>query len=104
LIRLSLKPGTRIEIVDSSGKENVGALKIADISKEGMLLLSTQDILGEEFLCHIYRPKEESPFELTCKVKHKRKSENELYRVGVYFPDIPESSKEKLSQCIESPK
>ena len=104
LMRLSSKPGTRIEIVDSSGKKNVGALQIADISKEGMLFLSTQDILGEEFLCRIYRPEDESPFELTCKVKHKGKTESELYRVGVYFPDIPESSKEKLSQCIESPK
>jgi diguanylate cyclase (GGDEF)-like protein/PAS domain S-box-containing protein len=104
MIRLGPKPGTRINIVDSSGKENVGALQIADISKEGMLFLSTQDILGEEFLCHIYRPKDESPFELTCKVKHKGKPESELYRVGVYFPDIPESSKKKLSECIESPK
>ncbi|MDP2921381.1 MAG: glycosyltransferase [Candidatus Omnitrophota bacterium] len=104
LIRLSPRPGTRIEVVDSSDKENVGALQIADISKEGALFFSTQDILGEEFLSRIYRPKNASPFELTCKVKHKRKSENELYRVGVYFPDISESSKEKLSECIESPK
>jgi diguanylate cyclase (GGDEF)-like protein len=103
LIRFSSNPGTRIKIVDSSGKENVGTLQIADISKEGMLFLSTQDILGEDFLCRIYRPKDESPFDLICKVKHKGKSENELYRVGVYFPDIPESNKEKLSQCIESP-
>jgi len=103
-IRLSPRPGTRIEIVESPGKENVGALQLADISKEGMLFLSTQDILGEELSCRIYRPNDESPFELTCRVKHKGKSENELNRVGVYFPDIPENSKEKLSQCIESPK
>lgn len=104
MVRLSPKPGTKIEIIDPSGKEKAEALQIADISKEGMLILSTQDILGDEFLCRIYRPKGEAPFELTCKVKHKRKSDNELYRVGVYFPDIPESSKEKLSQCIDSPK
>jgi diguanylate cyclase (GGDEF)-like protein/PAS domain S-box-containing protein len=104
LIRLSPKPGTRIEMVDSSGKEDILALKIANISKEGMLLLSTQDILDEELLCRIYCPKDESPFELTCKVKRKGKSESELYRIGVYFPDIPERIKEKLSNCIESPK
>ena len=102
LIRFSPKLGTRIEIIDSSGKENVGALQIADITKEGMLFFSTQDILGEEFLCRIYHPKDESPFELTCKVKHKKKSEDDPYRVGVYFPEIPESSREKLSQCIGS--
>jgi len=104
LIRLNPMPGTRIEIVNSSGKENVKALKLANISKEGMLLLSTQDILDEELLCRIYCPKGGSPFELTCKVKHKGKSESELYRIGVCFPDITESIKEKLSNCIESSK
>jgi len=103
LIRLNPVSGTRIEVVGSSGKESVKGIKIANISKEGMLLLSTQDILGEELLCRIYLPKGKPPFELTCKVKHKGKSESELYRIGVYFPDIPESSKEELSHCIESP-
>jgi diguanylate cyclase (GGDEF)-like protein/PAS domain S-box-containing protein len=102
LIRLNPMPGTKIEIVDPSGKENVRGLQITDISQEGMLFLSTQNIPDEEFLCRIFRPKKESPFELTCKVKHKGKLEKESYRVGVYFPDIPESSKEELSQCIES--
>ena len=103
LIRFSPKPGTRIEVADSSGKKNVVIPQIVDISKEGILFLSTQDIINEEFLCRIYRPKDEFPFELTCKVKHKEKSENKPYRMGVYFPDIPEADKEKLSQCIESP-
>ena len=96
--------GTRIEIVGTSGKQNVKTLKIANISKKGMLLLSTQDILDEELLCRIDCPKGGSPFELTCKVKHRGKSENELYRIGVYFPEISESFKEDLSNCIESPK
>jgi diguanylate cyclase (GGDEF)-like protein/PAS domain S-box-containing protein len=104
LIRLNPISGTRIEIVDSFGKEKVKNLKLGNISKEGMLLLSTQDILEEELLCRIYCPKGGPPFELTCKVKHKGKSESELYRIGVYFPDIPETVKEKLSSCIESPK
>lgn len=103
LIRLAPKPGTRIEIVDSFGEKNAGDLRISDISNEGMLFLSTNDIPGEEFLCRIFRPKGEPPFELTCKVKHKGKSESELYRVGVYFPDIPEDVKEKLAQCVEPP-
>ena len=101
-VRLNPKPGTRLQIVDSFGKENVGSFQISDISKEGMLFLSAQDIPGEEILCRIYHPKDESPFDLTCKVKHKGKSNDELYRVGVYFSNIPESSKEKLSQCAGS--
>jgi len=104
LIRIIPVSGTRIEVVGSSGKKSVKGLKIANITKEGMLLLSTQDISDEELLCRIYLPKGKPPFELTCKVKHKDKSENGLYRIGVYFPDIPESIKEKISNCIESPK
>ena len=99
LIRLSPIPGTRIEIVDSPGRENVKSFKIANISKEGALILSTQDILDEEFLCRLYYPKNGSPFELTCKVKYKGKSDG-LYRIGVYFPDISGSIEEELSKCI----
>ena len=102
MIRLSPRPKTIIEIVNSSGKDNVGTLQLADISKEGMLFLSTQDIPGEDLLCRIYRPKDATPFELTCKVKHKGKSKDELYRVGVYFQGIADSGKEKLSQYIGS--
>ena len=67
-----------------------------------MLLLFAQDILDEELLCRVHCPKGGSPFDLACKVKHKGKSDNELYRIGVYFPEIPESIKERLSNCIES--
>jgi len=103
-IRVNPLSGTRIEIVDSLRKQNGKILKIANISKEGMLLLSTQDILDEELLCRIYSPKDEFPFEFICKVKHKGKSESQLYRIGVYFPEVAESLKKKLSNCMESPK
>jgi len=99
-IRLNPMPGTRIEIVDSSSK-NVKNLKIGNISKEGMLLLSTQDIPDEELLCRMHCPKGKSPFELTCKVRYKGKAEKELYRIGVYFLEMPESIKEKLLNCIK---
>ncbi|MFC1704012.1 PAS domain S-box protein [Candidatus Omnitrophota bacterium] len=104
LIRLNPMLGTKIKMIDSSRKENVQNLKIANISRKGMLLLSTQDILDKELLCRISCPKGGSPFELACKVKHKGKSEGELHRIGVNFPDIPKSIEERLSNCIESPK
>jgi len=103
-IRFTLMSGLRLEIADSSGKENVKVIEIVDISREGMLFISTQDIPSEELLCRIYHPKEKTPFELTCKVKHKEKPKNGLNRIGVYFSDMPKSSKEKLFQYIESPK
>ncbi len=102
-VRLNPSSGTRIEIVDSSSKQNAQNLKVANISKEGMLLLSTQDIFNREFLCRIHAPEEGPTFELVCKVTHKNKSESELYRIGVYFSQISESFKEKIPQCIEYP-
>ena len=103
-LRLNPMPGTRIEVIDPSGKETVKGLKIDNISKEGMLFLSTQDIHNEDLLCRIYCPKGKSPFQLTCKVKYKGKAEGELYRIGVYFADMPENIRERLSSCVEPPK
>jgi diguanylate cyclase (GGDEF)-like protein len=102
-IRLKPMAGTRIEIINPSSKK-AKSLKIGDISKEGMLLLLTQDILDKEILCRLCCPEDVSPFELTCEVKHKGKSGSDLYRIGVYFLEMPESNKEKLSNCIEFPK
>ena len=101
-IRVNPVSDTRIEIVDPSSRRDAETFKIANISKEGMLLLSTQDISDEELICRIHRPKGGSPFELTLKVKHKSKSESELYRIGVYFPEMPEDLNQKLSNCMES--
>jgi hypothetical protein len=102
-IRVNPMPGTRIELVGLSGKENVKAPKIANISNEGMLLILSQDIPDKEFFCHIYCPTGGASFKLTCEVKHQGKSESGPYCIGVYFPDIPESIKGKLSSCIKLP-
>jgi len=101
LVRLPPVPGVKIEIVDPSGDENIKTFKIANISTNGMLLLSSQDIAGEELLCRVCCPGSEVPFDLACEVKHKSKPENDLYHIGVYFSKIPESIQEKLSNCIE---
>ncbi|MFA5116221.1 MAG: diguanylate cyclase, partial [Candidatus Omnitrophota bacterium] len=103
-IRLDPLPGTRIEIVDTFGKETGKDLKIDNISKEGMLFHSTQDIRDKDFLCRIHCPKNKSPFNLTCKVKYKGKIEGELYRIGAYFQDMSENMKERLLSCIEPPR
>jgi len=102
--RLSPSRGVKIEIVDSSGKEKIKTLKIADISTNGMLLLSSQDIAGEELLCRVCCPENEVPFDLACKVKYKSKPEYGLYHIGVYFSKTPECIQGKLSNCIEFPK
>jgi len=102
--RLSPSRGVKIEVVDSSGKEKIKTLKIADISTNGMLLLSSQDIAGEELLCRVCCPENEVPFDLACKVKYKSKPEYGPYHIGVYFSKTPECIRGKLSNCIEFPK
>ena len=88
-------------MVGSSDEGNTKHLKIADISEEGMLFISEQDILWEEHLCRIYGPKGGPPFKLTCKVKHKVKSEDDLYRIGIHFPNMAGNVKENILNCIE---
>jgi diguanylate cyclase (GGDEF)-like protein/PAS domain S-box-containing protein len=100
LIRRKPLPGTRMKIVDPSGEENADVFTIANITREGMLVLSAQDIPDEELVCRLYAPETESPCELTCAVKHRGKAAAELYRTGVSFSYIPESMKEKLSPCV----
>ena len=103
-IRLKPLPGSKIELVDPYTKETTNALEIANISKEGMLLLTHQDIRGNNLLCRMYCPEDNFPFEFSCKIAHKNKSENNAYRIGLYFVDKSEYIQEKLSNCINSPR
>ena len=103
-IRVDPASGVRVEMIDFSDKQNMKNLTIINLSEKGMLLLSTQDIIDERFICRIYCPKGGSPFEITCKVKHKTKTGSGLYRIGVYFLETPEYLEDKLSNCIESSK
>ena len=96
-IRLKPIPGLKVEMTDLLGKGRAAALEVADISHRGMLVLFPHDIPEEEFLCRIYFPEEHVPSEFTCKVAHKTKSKGDVYRVGVYFVDIPTHVQKKLS-------
>ncbi len=103
LARFNPVAGTRIEMIAPSGKENDKSLEIANISEEGMLIISRQDIIGEEHLCRIYGPQEGPPFKLTCKVKHKIKSDDNSYHLGINFSNMAESPRENILTCIQAP-
>ncbi|TAM43682.1 diguanylate cyclase [bacterium] len=88
-IRLKPAKGLKVEMSRLSDKEKLKIKDIENISERGILLLFPQDVPDKEFLCRISLPGQELTPEFTCKVAHKSKTEDGVYRVGVYFVDIP---------------
>jgi len=91
----------KVEFVDiSQKKRGQKFLEIANISQRGMLFLFSQSIRCGEILCRFYLPEEERAWEFKCRVVHKEKTSEGIYRVGVNFIDIPLEAEEKLSKYI----
>lgn len=88
-IRLKPMKGLRVEISRLSDKEKLKIKNIENISERGILLLFPNDFPDKEFLCRISLPGQDFTPEFTCKVAHKSKLEDGIYRVGIYFVDIP---------------
>jgi len=88
-IRLKPAKGLRVEMSRLSDKEKLKIKDVENISERGILFLFPQDIPDKEFLCRISLPGQDFTPEFTCKVAHKNKTEDGVYRVGVYFVDIP---------------
>ncbi|MFA4854074.1 MAG: diguanylate cyclase [Candidatus Omnitrophota bacterium] len=88
-IRLKPMEGLRVEMSRLSDKEKLKIKDIENISERGILLLFPNDLPDKEFLCRISLPGQDFTPEFTCKVAHKSKAEDGLYRVGIYFVDIP---------------
>jgi diguanylate cyclase (GGDEF)-like protein/PAS domain S-box-containing protein len=103
-IRLKPLSGYKIELVDPYTRETSDTLEIANISRGGLLLLSHQDIPGDNLLCRMHCPEDNFSFEFSCRIAHKNKSGDDRYRVGLYFVDNSEHIQEKLSSCINSPR
>ncbi|MFA5093530.1 MAG: diguanylate cyclase [Candidatus Omnitrophota bacterium] len=101
-VRFSPVSAVKIEIADFLGKEKVQDQKIINISKEGALFLFSRDFSNEEFLCRLWFSKNNSLFEVACKVKHKNRLDAGLYRVGVHFENVTGDTKASLLNCIES--
>jgi len=101
-VRVKPLSGAIAMAVNLSGKENIEALEIVNISKEGMLLFSAQDTLLDKFSCRMPCLKNDIPFMLNCAVKHKDKLENGSYHIGVQFVDIHDDIQEKVINCIGS--
>ena len=73
------------------------SLEVSNISQQGMLLLFPHDIHNEEFLCRIHFPGDKLPSEFICRVAHKNKAEDDVYRLGVYFVDVPTDIQKKIT-------
>jgi diguanylate cyclase (GGDEF)-like protein len=102
-VRLKPVLDLKIEIAEYSGEEGLQAMEVANISCQGVLLLFPRDVPSQECLCRIYFPQEHLPSEFRCKVIHKKRSNKQLYRVGVYFVDIPTDIQKKIAISTSSP-
>ena len=103
---LRLKPVKRvkIEIKESISGRGIEAKEVYNISKRGILLLFPQDISSQEFICRFSLSEEEStPAEFRCRLVHKDKSKEGIYRIGVYFVDIPKEVQEEIESFRSSP-
>lgn len=103
-VRLRPLTDLKIEVAEEYVEDKEKFIEIANISKRGMLLLFPNDIPREEFLCRIHFPEQDLPSEFTCRIAHKNKSDEDLYRVGVYFVDTPLDFQNRLLNYVESPK
>lgn len=90
----------KIELTGLTDKRKRRPAEIKNISKRGILLLFPYDVPEENFLCSVYFPKETRPSDFLCRVVHKRKLENSLYSVGVFFVDISFGTQEKFLQSF----
>lgn len=88
-IRLKPVKELRVEMSRLSDREKLKIKDIENISERGILLLFPRDVPDKEFLCRISLPGQDFTPEFTCKVAHKSKTEDGVYRIGVYFVDIP---------------
>jgi len=99
-VRLKPQKGLKVEMSGLSDKEKLKVLRIENISERGMSLLLLHDLLDNELLCRISLPGEEFTPEFTCRVAHKSRLDRALYRVGVYFVDIPAYARAALFHFI----
>ncbi|MDD5409166.1 MAG: diguanylate cyclase [Candidatus Omnitrophica bacterium] len=88
-VRLKPQKGLRVEMAGLPDKEKLKIIRVENISERGMSFLSPHDILDKEFLCRISLPGEEFTPEFICRVAHKSRLDRAVYRIGIYFVDIP---------------
>ena len=103
-IRVKPQADLRIELIEPSKTEGLEACEITNISQRGMLLLFPKAIPtgGEDFLCRLHLPEERLPSEFNCKVVHRKKSEKNIYQVGVFFVDIPPDTEKTLLRYVKT--
>ncbi len=102
---LRLKPAkkVKIEIKESTSGRKIEAKEVFNISRRGVLLLFPQDISSQEFVCCFYLSEgKNTPAEFKCKLIHKDRSKEDIYRVGVYFVDIPKEVQEEIESFKNS--
>lgn len=100
-LRVKASNDLRMEIVDPLGKKKIKSLSVSNISKKGILLFFSQDLPSEELVCRLHFSKSHPAKEFRCRIIHKDISKKEIYKVGVYFLDIPEDVQSRISNYTD---
>ncbi len=95
---LRVKPvkDLRFEVSGVDVARGRATIKVKNLSKRGLLLLTSLDIPAHDFVGYIYFPKEKNPLEVNCEVMHKTNLGKGLYSIGIFFLDISSEQQDKL--------
>ncbi|MBN2190796.1 MAG: diguanylate cyclase, partial [Candidatus Aureabacteria bacterium] len=99
-IRIKPLSTLKIELLNISETESMNVLDIINISKGGMLLMTSRNVEGDDLHCRLHVPDDKPPIDLQCKVVYKEEGEENLYLVGVSFDDISKYIESRLSCFI----
>ncbi|MDD5561574.1 MAG: diguanylate cyclase [Candidatus Omnitrophica bacterium] len=88
-VRLKPHKGLGVELSGLVDKGKIKIIRLENISERGMSFLSLHDFPDKELLCRFSLPGQELTSEFTCRVAHKSRLERGVYRVGIYFVDLP---------------
>ncbi|MBN1897706.1 MAG: diguanylate cyclase [Spirochaetes bacterium] len=89
----------RISEKETSDEPKI-TLKLSNISRRGMSFFSHENIKRKKFKCFLRFPEDKEPAEVQCQVVHKEKENRDLYKIGVFFSEIPDKFDEKFSRYI----
>ncbi len=88
------------EVLSEVWKEVNKNIRLNNISKEGISILTTKNMSDDEFKGRIHHPHWNKPEEIFCKVVRKKTKYDNVYELGIMFKDLSPEGNEKISKLI----
>ncbi len=100
---LRFKPleGLKLEIAFANNKETIKPLKILDISQGGAQILIDHEI-DKNFSCRISVLDEAPSNEILCEIRHKEKTKDNNWCLGIHFINLPKNIQNKILDLQEN--